>query len=169
MAVSKMKRTRPSAEYTALAKEVRSVFMILMKHLRRDLEAKLTESGLELSPLAFGVIRLLDGPARTIKDLSDKMMLRPATLVPVVDALAKRHLIKRHQDEQDRRCHLLALTPAGQKILRLVSESAVNDLLAIQLEKIGGVSSRQLCARLKELGVAMIGAPEFKKLLIKSL
>lgn len=58
----------------------------------------------------------------TMGELQRRMLLAPATITGLVDALVKRGLVSRRRDEEDRRLVLLQLTPAGKELVDEVLE-----------------------------------------------
>ena len=95
-------------------------------------------------------------------------MLTPATLVPVVDHLEKKKLIKRQIDKFDRRRTPLILTPAGQKLMAGFKNNRPLDALANKLQSLGAKKSQDLLATLYELGAAVIGQENLRNLLKKA-
>ncbi len=63
---------------------------------------------------ALGTI--YDHPGITQADLGKKLNIKRANMVPVMAELERRGLIARRPSENDRRAHLVALTPAGTKL-----------------------------------------------------
>ena len=53
----------------------------------------------------------------TLGELSQRMMVSNGNVTGLVDCLARRRLVKRTQDERDRRVRLVRLTKAGEKLL----------------------------------------------------
>src|SRR5258706_1302902 len=104
-------------ELSMLAAEFRILTVIVTKLAKHDIEQRLTAYGANISELQFGVMRLLHSEGSTIQELSSKMMLSPATLVPVVDALERHGLAKRGRDPNDRRRAPLSLTEKGVQLI----------------------------------------------------
>jgi DNA-binding MarR family transcriptional regulator len=139
----------------AQALEVRILASIITKLTSRALERQLVETGLGISGLQFGVLRLLGQGQATISELSARMMLTPATLVPVVDALEHKGLARRGQNPKDRRSRPLALTPMGRDILTRVPLPAADDALTLSLAALGPADTAQLLALLRQLATHM--------------
>src|SRR5260221_216207 len=70
-----------------------------------------------LGGLQFGVMRILHHHSFTIKELSNKMTLSAAALVPVIDSLEREGLATRGHDPADRRRTPLTLTPKGRDLI----------------------------------------------------
>jgi DNA-binding MarR family transcriptional regulator len=150
-----------SAELDILAKEIKMLFVKIFKQMRREVEKQLAQADIKLSPSAFGVLHLLRKRKQlTIKDLGDHLMIRPATLVPVIDALEKNGLIRRQPDKDDRRRNFLILTPAGEKIFKSGVFAKIDHLLSGKLEKIGLAKSRQLFSLISELATVILPPAE---------
>ena len=76
-------------DFHQAALEIRILVNIVAKMARRDLEQRLDASGIGVGALPFSVMRLLSYHPYTISELSRKMILKPATLVPAIDALER--------------------------------------------------------------------------------
>ena len=77
---------------------------------------------------------LAEQPVRTQAALAQAIHADKSRIISVLDELQERGLIRRQPDEADRRVHLLSLTPAGDRLRRLV-EAGIRrreeDLLAM--------------------------------------
>jgi DNA-binding MarR family transcriptional regulator len=121
----------------------------------RGLERRLDDSDAGISALQFGVLRMLSNGKLTISELSALMLLAPATLVPVVDALERKGLARRAQDPNDRRRTPLLLTPAGAELVGRLPFVAEDDLLARGLVRMGDEKACQLLELLRDLLIQM--------------
>jgi DNA-binding MarR family transcriptional regulator len=63
---------------------------------------------------ALGTI--YDNPGITQAELGKKLNIKRANMVPVMAELESRGLIVRRPSDNDRRAHVVALTPAGRKL-----------------------------------------------------
>jgi DNA-binding MarR family transcriptional regulator len=63
---------------------------------------------------ALGII--YENPGITQADLGKKLNIKRANMVPVMAELQQRGLIARRPSDNDRRAHVVALTPSGQKM-----------------------------------------------------
>ncbi len=73
----------------------------------------------ELSPSQFNILNvLLDTPAgRTQVDLSRELLMHRSNVTGLVDRLERRKLVLRRPLPGDRRAYLVALTPAGKRLV----------------------------------------------------
>lgn len=131
--------------------EVRTLIFLLGKSSLRDIDRRLEASGTGISGLQFGVLRLLSQENATITELSGRLLVAPATLVPVADTLERRGLVQRSVDPRDRRRQPLSLTEAGAQVVARITAAATTDSLSEALASLGEVKSRQLQALLREL------------------
>ena len=92
----------------------------LLEHLarvgRRAAETTMSPGGLR--PRHLIALRLLseDGPASQ-HGLSDALRLDPSNVVGLLNELEERELITRRRDPTDRRRHIVAMSPRGEKEL----------------------------------------------------
>jgi DNA-binding MarR family transcriptional regulator len=96
-------------------------------------------------------MRLLSHHQHTSSELSRKMNLDPATLVPVIDALERHGYVQRGKDPSDRRRSPLLLTEAGADLLARVPVFSRSDVLACALVSLGAEPTRELLRLLREL------------------
>lgn len=88
----------------------------------------------ELSPAEFALLHQLDsgGPASQLS-LSRALRIHPSNLVGLLDGMQRRGLLVRTRDPDDRRRHLVELTPDGVRLLvtaKRAAASAEEELLA---------------------------------------
>lgn len=71
---------------------------------------------LGIRPVTLSVLgTLYEHPGITQADLGKKLRIKRANMVPVMAELESRSLIVRRPSDNDRRAHVVALTPAGTK------------------------------------------------------
>lgn len=138
-------------EWHAAAEELRILTEIIVKVSRRDTERRLTVSEAGISGLQYGILRILSDQDYALSELSHLMRREPATLVPVVDALEEKGLVKRGTDAKDRRRTPLTITQDGSVVLDRVPLVDENDLLVNALKGMGDRPARQLLSLLREL------------------
>src|SRR5664279_2731733 len=118
------------------AVEMRILCSMVAKLAKRDLEVRLEAENAEIS---------------------GKMMLTPATLVPVVDTLEEQGLVERRQDPDDRRRTPLFVTPAGRSLLERVPLVDDTDSLVVSLENLGEEATHDLLHLLRQLAISLYG------------
>ncbi|HET9220937.1 MAG TPA: MarR family transcriptional regulator [Roseiflexaceae bacterium] len=138
-------------ELYATALEIRILTKTLASIATRSLEQHLQEHGAPISALQHGVMRMLCHHQHTSSELSRRMNLDPATLVPVIDALERNGYVKRGKDPNDRRRSPLLLTEAGADLLARVPLYNRSDALACALAKLGAEPTCELLRLLREL------------------
>ncbi|MBI4672293.1 MAG: MarR family transcriptional regulator [Chloroflexi bacterium] len=138
-------------ELLATAVEIRILTAILTKLTRQELQSHLDECGAGLSTVHHGVARLLRNRPFTISELSKHMMVEPASLVPIVDDLERKKLVRRSTDPQDRRRTPLLLTTAGERLLARIPVLPSSGRFLQTLEKMGDDKIALLLELLREL------------------
>jgi DNA-binding MarR family transcriptional regulator len=93
-------------------------------HLLKRLGFKIKDRSIDafegtgLSPMHYGVLVLLEeDPRETQATIADALGYDRSHLVGLLDELEKGGLIERRRDLEDRRRHLVSLTPEGKKAL----------------------------------------------------
>jgi DNA-binding MarR family transcriptional regulator len=144
-------------EDQATALEIRILMSIGAKLAARDLEQRLLAQGLPISSLQHGILRLLQQQQFTSSELSRKLTLTPATLVPAVDALERHGFVTRGHDPSDRRRTPLLLTEAGADILARVPAVDDTDIVVTSLLSLSPAEQQQLLGLLRRLISSMAG------------
>jgi DNA-binding MarR family transcriptional regulator len=101
--------------------------------------------------LEFGVLQILRDREHTLGELAQMMLLASATLVPVVDRLEKKKLVRRGSDPQDRRRTPLRLTEHGRALIARIPQFSPDDLMNRSLQAMGAEKAARLNELLKEL------------------
>lgn len=72
----------------------------------------------DLRPVDFSVLVLIDAnPGVSQQAVGDALRIQKPNLVALLDALCRRHLVRRDTAPEDRRSYALYLTSAGTKLL----------------------------------------------------
>jgi DNA-binding MarR family transcriptional regulator len=92
----------------------------LMKHLMvttgRDFFAEMERTGVSLTQAKSLMILTEAEEAMSVKALSDAMGLSLPGVSRSIDAMVQRGDITREEDQRDRRCKLVSVTPRGRKL-----------------------------------------------------
>lgn len=137
------------------AAEINILAKVLNLLVKRDLERRLLCHGVNLGTLPYGVLRLLRCETYTISELSRKMHLTAATLVPVIDGLERDGLAQRGQDPRDRRRIPLSITERGAEVLARLPLVDPDDSLVNSLNRMGEERSNQLLMLMRQLVAGM--------------
>ncbi len=109
----------------------------LAKVTRQDLDQCLLTCNAGVTRLQYVVIRFLSHKHYTIRELSRRLSLEPATLVPVIDSLEKQGLVIRTNDPKDRRRNPLILTEEGLEVLNKVELIRPENSIVKGLDQLG--------------------------------
>jgi len=131
--------------------EIHIMARIIAKVATEALEKKLTQEGIDLTPLQFHILGMLSHHPFTIAELSRKLTLDPSTLVPTVDALERKAYLERSRDPNDRRRIPLILTEAGQKTLHVIPMISDDDPVFLALQEMGTQDADSLRALLRRM------------------
>jgi DNA-binding MarR family transcriptional regulator len=108
----------------------------LLKRLGMQVKERTMEAyeAIGASPYHYSVLAVLEEGARdTQAKIADALGYDRSWLVGLLDELEEAGLIERRRDPEDRRRHLVSLTPPGKKKLaelRKISKSLENEFLA---------------------------------------
>src|SRR5262249_1472801 len=126
-------RSRPVAR---VAKELSQSSAFLLARLGMDVKAraivKVEQAGYEIYDYSVLAI-LAEGDRETQSAIADALDLDPSRLVALLDSLEKRGLVIRQRDPQDRRRHVVSITPDGKREhsrLREITKKVEEDFFA---------------------------------------
>jgi DNA-binding MarR family transcriptional regulator len=139
------------SEFATLAHEIQAFTGICTKLIAQETEEQLAQYRPGMSLPQYFVLRTLEHHPSTIKELSNRMMLAPSTLVPVIDKLEGEGLVLRGRDLEDRRRTPLELTTEAHHLLDNVPDVHTQDRLFNALQAMGPQKSRELSKLLQEL------------------
>lgn len=88
--------------------------------LTEDTRVSMARRG--LTAARANVLWLLSGGARTQRDLADLLGVTPRNITGLVDALVADGFVTREVHPEDRRAHLVSLSPTGQDAVAWMAE-----------------------------------------------
>jgi DNA-binding MarR family transcriptional regulator len=135
---------------------VHTALLGLFKPIRKDVERRLVSAGQGMTMLQCGILRHLEHASLTINELARRMMIKPPSLVAVVDALERGGYLQRKTDPTDRRRTPLHITPKGETLLKKVPLCAETDALSMALDRLGERKAEQLAKLLEELATQVV-------------
>jgi DNA-binding MarR family transcriptional regulator len=138
-------------DFVRLAREVQIMFGVVHRLGFQAMAQHLSAHGSRISPLQFGMLRMLSVERMTLSELSRKFQLDPSTLVPSVDGLEQRGLIVRVKDPTDRRRQPLELTPDGEALLQNMPAHFENDPLVEGMRHLGEAKAARLIELMRRL------------------
>ena len=141
-AIGAESRAIPGSESGVQADDIRLLILMVNKFSMRDLDRRLEVSGTGISGLQYGVMRLLSHESGTISELSSRMLLVPATLVPVVDALERKGFVEPWLRSEGSPHVPLMLTESGLEVMKHVPLTSELDSLTQGLASLGLEKSR---------------------------
>jgi DNA-binding MarR family transcriptional regulator len=135
---------------------VQTALFGLFKPVRKDVERRLISTGQGMTMMQCGILRHLEQASLTINELARRMMIKPPSLVAVVDALERDGYLQRQPDPNDRRRTPLHITPKGEALLEKVPLCAETDVLSVALDHLGERKAEQLAKLLEELATQVV-------------
>jgi DNA-binding MarR family transcriptional regulator len=125
--------------------ELRVLLSLLWKALSQHIDSWLAENNHDISRLQLGVLRFLSHEgAHTLSELSRKFGVDPSTLVPTVDGLERRELVRRERDPNDRRRFPISLTETGAAFVADLPHITAGDPILLAAETLGPADTEQL-------------------------
>lgn len=135
---------------------VQTALFGLFKPIRRDVERRLVSAGQGMTMLQCGILRHLEQASLTINEMARRMMIKPPSLVAVVDALERDGYLQREPDPSDRRRTPLRITAKGEALLKKVPFCDETDALSVALDRLGERKAEQLAKLLEELAAKVV-------------
>lgn len=112
-------------------------------------------AALALKPSEFSILVLIDtNPGIYLRQLGEALDISPSNLVPVVERLVQRGLVRRVPDPRDRRLQQLHLTAEGQT-LQAQAESEVVKLEQGFEQALTVTEKKHLISALEKLSVVL--------------
>jgi DNA-binding MarR family transcriptional regulator len=134
------------------AQMIRIMMAVITKIARQDIEQRLSEHAVNIGSLPFGVLHVIHRrKAETLKELSQIMMLSPATLVPAVDTLEREGLVIRRKDPNDRRRTPITLTDKGQELIQRIPPMREGEHFLSAIQGLGSEERSELLRLLKTI------------------
>jgi MarR family 2-MHQ and catechol resistance regulon transcriptional repressor len=137
---------------------VQTALFGLLKPIRKDVERRLVSAGQGLTMMQCGILRHLEHGSLTMNELARRMMIKPPSLVAVVDALERGGYLQRKIDPKDRRRTPLHITLQGEALLAEIPFCAETDVLSVALGRLGEDKAGQLAKLLEELATQVAEA-----------
>jgi MarR family transcriptional regulator, lower aerobic nicotinate degradation pathway regulator len=142
----------PAAPKVCLPRELVGSPLFVLARLGYSLKMQAMDDFEEIgfSPYHYSVLALLDeGSRETQATIADALNLDRSQLVGLLDTLEEHGLVERRRDTNDRRRHLVSLTPAGKrqlatfrKLVRRVEEEILAPLNEEEREVLHGLLLR---------------------------
>ena len=133
-----MKSRKRERDALALADQLHSAAIHLLRHLRKEDDA----SGLSAPRLSALSVVVFGGPV-TLGQLARAEQVKPPTMTRIVTGLEKDGLARRKGDDRDGRLTRIHATPKGQKVL-LAGRARRVELLASAVERLGATELAEL-------------------------
>jgi DNA-binding MarR family transcriptional regulator len=133
-----VKSRKPERDALALADQLHSAAIHLLRHLRKEDDA----SGLSAPRLSALSVVVFGGPV-TLGQLARAEQVKPPTMTRIVTGLEKDGLVRRKGDDRDGRLTRILATPKGQKVL-LAGRARRVELLASAVERLGATELAEL-------------------------
>lgn len=158
------KNTTPAAVDDSVYRDALETLILtatIAKEARQETEQRLKGFGVEVTGPQYRLLRQLQRTGHAmIKELSQSMLVEPATLVPMVDSLERRGLIRRGVDPRDRRRTPLELTDVGRERLGHAPFIHEDDPIARYLRGLADDERQTFLRHLRGLASALHGHDE---------
>jgi len=94
------------------------LMLTVLKHGRRRAMRQLARERrqMHLPHYAVGAVLTEFGPLSQ-KEVSERIVMDPSDIVPIIDKMERAHMIRRLRDEKDRRRYMLSLTDRGTEFM----------------------------------------------------
>lgn len=133
-----MKSRKRERDALALADQLHSAAIHLLRHLRKEDDA----SGLSAPRLSALSVVVFGGPI-TLGQLARAEQVKPPTMTRIVTGLEKDGLARRKGDDRDRRLTRVHATPKGRVVL-MAGRARRVELLASAVERLGATELAEL-------------------------
>ncbi|MEX0966129.1 MAG: MarR family transcriptional regulator [Bacteroidia bacterium] len=115
-------------------------FRLLSKKYAGVLTLRLAD--LEIDRYYFYLLIIYQNDRMTQQELADYLKIDKAFAMKIVNYLSEHGLLERRQNPSDKRKHLLAVTPEGEKLLPLIEKEMHN----LNREAMAGLNQDQIAA-----------------------
>jgi DNA-binding MarR family transcriptional regulator len=150
-----------------LCHEIRVLIFIISKLNHSDIEKRLKSEKVDISPLGFGVIKILNKKSQTLVQLSKMMMIAPPTLMPIIDSLEKKGYLIRGANPKDRRMNPLEVTGKSKRIISKMRLAKGNDSFSKSITKLGKMRASLLVKLLEEVVESMSSKKKKEEILFR--
>jgi DNA-binding MarR family transcriptional regulator len=132
---------RPGNQHPAEFSQIEQTFHSLLRtfgRLRQVMEPHFSSFGTSASQ--WGILRVLQRAEAAgerglrLTDLGQRLLIQPPSVTVVVDRMERRGLLERQQSRTDQRSWVVALTPAGRKLLTTVLKVHVKKVSSLFAE-----------------------------------
>jgi MarR family transcriptional regulator, temperature-dependent positive regulator of motility len=129
--------------------------IVLLSRLAKAVVRAADEEALGMKYKAYAGLTLLRDAAQTQKDMCHAMHLDPNNCVLLLNDMEAAGHVRRVRDPEDRRRHIVELTPAGKKALA----RAEHAMEGLEEEVLGALSPDERAQLRELLARAVAGAP----------
>ena len=109
---------------------IKALCTIFVKLTNHEIERRLKEDGIDFNIGALVPLRILQFGPLTLKELSEHIIVAPATLIPIIDELEAKQLVTRAVTANDRRKKQIKTTAKGSQLIsKIMSINAHSKLM----------------------------------------
>jgi DNA-binding MarR family transcriptional regulator len=137
-------KTRPPSE-------IHRLLFMTAKRAHTGAERWFSRQKIGITPLQFGVLRLVGEKDMTLNELARRMMFKPPSILPSIDLLERKGYIARRNNPKDRRKIQLLMTAKGRRTVERITSSGSLDPLSIAFKRMSARKKKRLLALLTEL------------------
>ena len=144
-----------SDQQRSRAIQIKALCTAFVKLVNHDIELNLRKAKIEINIGALIPLMIIQHTPITVQELSKRILVAPATLIPIIDDLEKKGLIRRQTQPLDRRKKLLCVTTKGLTLIMRILAINTNSKFSRIIDKLDETKATKLVQTLEEIVTAL--------------